>query len=87
MTPRGSSGFRHLEFLKLSDKRILLILVTPEGDVQNRIILTEARTRPSELVEAANILQPSLRRPDVRGDQGARSTRNCGNCGRTCRSS
>ena len=56
MTPRRSAGFRHIEFVKLSDSRILLILVTPEGDVQNRIILTERAYTPSELVEAANIL-------------------------------
>jgi heat-inducible transcriptional repressor len=56
MTPRHSAGFRHIEFLELSDTRILLILVTPEGDVQNRILLTEKRYTPSELIEAANIL-------------------------------
>jgi heat-inducible transcriptional repressor len=56
MTPRRSAGFRHIEFLKLSDTRILLILVTPEGDVQNRILMTEKRYSPAELVEAANIL-------------------------------
>jgi heat-inducible transcriptional repressor len=56
VTPRRSAGFRHIEFLKLSEKRILLILVTPDGDVQNRIILTERSYSPSELVEAGNIL-------------------------------
>src|SRR5574342_916172 len=56
MTPRRSSGFRHIEFLRLSDKRVLLILVTPEGDVQNRILLAERAYSPSELTEAANIL-------------------------------
>jgi heat-inducible transcriptional repressor len=56
MTQRRSSGFRHIEFLKLSDKRILLILVTPEGDVQNRIIFIEKSYTPAELTEAANIL-------------------------------
>ena len=56
MTPRRSAGFRHIEFLKLSESRILLILVTPEGNVQNRILITEKRYTPSELVEAANIL-------------------------------
>jgi len=55
-TPRRSAGFRHIEFLKLSDKRILVILVTPEGDVQNRILQTERSYTPSELTEAANIL-------------------------------
>ena len=56
MTPRRSAGFRHIEFLKLSDTRILLILVTPEGDVQNRILASERAYTPSELTEAANIL-------------------------------
>src|SRR5262249_49580181 len=42
MTPRRRSlSFRHLEFLRLSERRILLIVVTPEGDVQNRILLTD----------------------------------------------
>jgi len=56
MTPRRSAGFRHIEFLRLSDTRILLILVTPERDVQNRILFTEKSYSPSELTEAANIL-------------------------------
>jgi heat-inducible transcriptional repressor len=56
VTPRRSAGFRHIEFLKLSEKRVLLILVTAEGDVQNRIIQTEKSYTPSELAEAANIL-------------------------------
>ena len=56
MTPRRSSGFRHIEFLKLAEKRVLLIIVTPEGDVQNRILITEKAYSPSELIEAANIL-------------------------------
>lgn len=56
VTPRRSAGFRHIEFLRLAEKRILLIIVTPEGDVQNRIILTDKAYSPSELVEAANFL-------------------------------
>jgi heat-inducible transcriptional repressor len=56
MTPRRSAGFRHIEFVKLSETRLLLILVTPEGDVQNRILLTDRTYSTSELVEAANIL-------------------------------
>src|SRR5215204_1364558 len=56
MTPRRSGGFRHIEFVKLSESRILLILVTPEGDVQNRILMPEHSYSPSELIEAGNIL-------------------------------
>ena len=42
MAPRRrSTSFRHLEFLRLSDRRILLIIVTESGEVQNRILFTE----------------------------------------------
>ncbi|HLS85679.1 MAG TPA: heat-inducible transcriptional repressor HrcA [Burkholderiales bacterium] len=57
MTPRRRAvTFRHIEFVRLSEKRILLIVVTPDGDVQNRILLTEREYSASELVEAANFI-------------------------------
>src|ERR1044071_5925081 len=56
MTPRRAVTFKHVEFLKLSEKRILLIVVTPDGDVQNRILFTERDYSPSELVEVANFI-------------------------------
>lgn len=58
MTPRRAGGavFRHIEFMALTEKRILLILVTPEGDVQNRIIFTESVYSQSDLIEAGNFL-------------------------------
>jgi heat-inducible transcriptional repressor len=56
MTPRRVVTFKHIEFLRLSEKRILLIVVTPDGDVQNRILFTEVEYRPSELIEAANYI-------------------------------
>lgn len=57
MAPRRrSTAFRHLEFLRLSERRILLIIVTPEGDVQNRILFTERSYSPAELIEAANFI-------------------------------
>ena len=55
MTPkRRSAAFRQLEFLTLSEKRILLIIVTAEGEVQNRIICTDKSYSSSELTQAAN---------------------------------
>jgi len=51
-----SVAFRHLEFLSLSDKRVLLIIVTPDGDVQNRILQTDRGYTPSELNEATNFV-------------------------------
>ncbi len=56
ITPRRAAMFRHIEFLKLSDKRLLLIIVSPEGDVHNRILLTERSYSAAELVEAANMI-------------------------------
>jgi len=56
LTPRRASTFRQVEFLRLSDKRVLLIIVTPDGDVQNRILMTERSYSHPQLVEAANVL-------------------------------
>ena len=56
MAPRRSSVFRHIEFLRLSERRILVIIVSPEGDVQNRVIMTELDIAQSQLVEASNFL-------------------------------
>ena len=56
MTPRRALSFKHIEFLKLSEKRVLLIVVTPDGDVQNRILFTERDYSPAELVETANYI-------------------------------
>ena len=53
---RKAPAFRHIEFLSLSEKRVLLIIVTPEGGVQNRILTTERDYEHSELVEAANYI-------------------------------
>lgn len=57
MTPRRRApAFRQIEFLRLSEKRVLLIIVTQDGDVQNRVLFTERDYSPAELVSAANYL-------------------------------
>jgi heat-inducible transcriptional repressor len=53
---RRAAAFRQIEFLRLSEKRVLLIVVTQEGDVQNRVLFTERDYSPAELVSAANYL-------------------------------
>ncbi len=60
MTPRRASSFRQVEFVRLGERRVLLIVVTPEGDVQNRILLTEHPYTQSQLLEAANILNENF---------------------------
>jgi heat-inducible transcriptional repressor len=56
MTPRRSHVFKQIEFMRLSDKRILLIIVTPEGDVQNRVLATQRDYSPAQLIEASNYI-------------------------------
>jgi heat-inducible transcriptional repressor len=48
------SRLKQVEFVSLNDKRVLAILVTADGRVQNRVLLTEREYTPSELIEAAN---------------------------------
>lgn len=54
--PRKASVFHHIEFLRLSERRVLVILVAPDGDVQNRVILTSQDYSQSQLAEASNYL-------------------------------
>lgn len=53
MAPRSSSVFKHLEFVKLSERRVLVIIVSPQGDVQNRVIFTDADFSSTQLLEAS----------------------------------
>ena len=54
LSPRRAHVFRQIEFIRLSEKRVLLIIVTPDGDVQNRILVTPRDYTSIELIEAAN---------------------------------
>ncbi len=54
MAPKRSQIFRQIEFIRLSERRVLLIIVTPEGDVQNRILSVKRDYLEQELIEASN---------------------------------
>lgn len=54
LTPKRAQVFRQIEFIRLSDKRVLLIIVTPDGDVQNRILFVQRDYAEAELLEAGN---------------------------------
>ncbi|CAL62776.1 Heat-inducible transcription repressor HrcA [Herminiimonas arsenicoxydans] len=56
ITPRRESVFQQIDFLRLSEKRILLVIVGPGGDVQNRLLLTDVDYSPTQLVQAANYI-------------------------------
>jgi heat-inducible transcriptional repressor len=61
MAPRIiSTVFRHIEFVKLSHGRILVVLVTQNGIVQNRIIESNQSLSQSELEQMSNYLNRTL---------------------------
>jgi heat-inducible transcriptional repressor len=57
MLPRATQqSLRHIEFVSLSDNRVLVILVVNDREIQNRIIHTARTFKPSELQQASNYL-------------------------------
>ena len=66
MIPRTEhQSLRQVEFLPLSDNRVLAILVVNEKEVQNRIICTARRYSASELEQAANYLNQAFAGKDL----------------------
>ena len=59
--PRKASVFHHIEFMRLSERRVLVILVAPDGDVQNRVIFTAQDFTQPQLIEASNYLTSNYR--------------------------
>ena len=56
-TPKRSAlTVRQIEFLRLSEKKVLLIIVMPDGEVENRVLLTHKDYTQSQLTEAGNFL-------------------------------
>lgn len=61
MLPRRSHHtLRHVEFLPLSDKRVLVILVVNEHEVQNKVIQTSRQYSQIELEQVANYLNKAF---------------------------
>jgi heat-inducible transcriptional repressor len=60
MSPKRESAFQQIEFLRLSEKRILLVIVDPRGDVQNRLLLTDVDYTPSQLIQSANYINQNF---------------------------
>lgn len=55
VTPRRRrQTIRQIEFLRLSDKRVLLIIVTADGEVQNRVLFSDHPFDQEQLTRAAN---------------------------------
>jgi heat-inducible transcriptional repressor len=53
---RRNAAFQQIEFMRLAEKRVLLIIVTTDGEVQNRVLTTERNHTHAELTHAAQML-------------------------------
>ena len=60
VAPKTERPLRHLEFVPLSTDRALVVMVTEDGLVENRIIEVPLGTPPSTLVAAGNYLNARL---------------------------
>ncbi|MGF6275093.1 heat-inducible transcriptional repressor [Massilia sp. UYP11] len=59
-SPRRESVFQQIEFLRLGEKRILLVIVDPRGDVQNRLLQLDKDYSPAQLTQSANYLNQNF---------------------------
>ncbi|MGH8126881.1 MAG: heat-inducible transcriptional repressor HrcA [Gammaproteobacteria bacterium] len=53
---RNSAAWRHIEFLRLSDRRILAVLLLNDREVQNRVLELDQDYAPEVLTATANYL-------------------------------
>jgi heat-inducible transcriptional repressor len=61
MAPRlASNVFHQIEFVKLGSRRVLAILVSQNGTVQNRLLQSEGEIAQEDLVRMANYLNEQL---------------------------
>ncbi len=60
VAPKTERPLRHLEFVPLSPGRALVVLVTQEGLVENRIVEVPLGVPPSTLTQASNYLNARL---------------------------
>ena len=67
-TPSNSHAqIRQIEFLNLSEKRVLTILITDDGQVQNKVLSAHREYSESELIEAANFFNAKYSAQSVHG--------------------
>jgi len=62
---REQKQIKHIEFLPLSDKRVLAIMVFEKGEVQNRIIYVDKNYKQQELLNISNCLNAELVGKDI----------------------
>jgi heat-inducible transcriptional repressor len=61
LTSKQNARLKHVEFVRLEPERALVILVSEDGSVENRLLDLPAGLPPSALTEAANFLNARIR--------------------------
>lgn len=56
LSPKHEAAIRHIEFVSLAPDRALVVLVTADGHVENRLFTPPPGQTPSSMREAANFL-------------------------------
>ncbi|MBV8094199.1 MAG: heat-inducible transcriptional repressor HrcA, partial [Acetobacteraceae bacterium] len=70
LAPKSEGPLRHIEFVPLGSGRALVVLVSADGQVENRVITTPPGLPPSALEQATNYLNARLggrALPELRG--------------------
>ncbi|MDA0369106.1 MAG: heat-inducible transcriptional repressor HrcA [Proteobacteria bacterium] len=60
VAPKQDTALRHVEFVGLSPARVLVVLVTEDGQVENRVIEVPGGWTPSSLIEATNYINSKV---------------------------
>jgi heat-inducible transcriptional repressor len=61
LSAKSNVRLKHIEFVRLEPERALVVLVSEDGQVENRIITTPVGLPTSALIEAANFLNAHVR--------------------------
>jgi heat-inducible transcriptional repressor len=77
VTTKQNARLKHVEFVRLDPARALVVLVSEDGSVENRLLDLPAGLPPSALIEAGNFLNAHIRGKtlaDIKQEVEARRT-------------
>jgi heat-inducible transcriptional repressor len=60
VAPKSDAALRHIEFVSLAPGRALVVLVTEDGSVENRIVEVPSGMPASAMIEASNFLSARM---------------------------
>ena len=61
LTAKANSPLKHIEFVRLEPERALVVLVSEDGQIENRVLALPPGVPASALIEASNFLNARLR--------------------------